>query len=177
MPDFTQIYNFTDAVLSASAVSLTAAGITSVPLQRGADNLTTPRVEVQVSIGSPAGPGAGHRFQSGSIDLFDAYNGTLNAMVVTEKINNPASHSLYTALAYAAIGDITQLNANMPYHKILQMTPNAVNVRVEPEVNADISVLSLAFIILIRREAWDGVTMVNGADILFQNIPVLQLDL
>ena len=115
-----QLLDFSTYILSASMVTLKDAGIDSVPIQRASGSLTSPHVELSLLINAPTG----HSHVSGSVSEYDAWNFSLRALVVTNRITNDVSHSIYTSKVLNKLGD--PRNYNMPYHAIPYLKPTQI---------------------------------------------------
>jgi hypothetical protein len=151
-PDLITLHQFVEAILSGSKMVLQSNGITGVEIQQDIDDLSTPRVELQVVMGSPLG----HVYPTGSKVLFDAYNGSLNATVVTDRINNKVSHSVFAGKVQSILSDLSYFNTGsiLPYHLLSRMDLRGSAVSLETEQNNDLTNIGFEFQIWIRPDAW-----------------------
>jgi hypothetical protein len=151
-PTIQDIYKFETALMNASEAVLTAAGITSSFAQMDNSNLSTPRVELQGVMGAPTG----HVKLSGSMAYHDAWNATMNIIVVTERTNNPTFHNEFTGKVIAHLSDASQLNSgsNMPYHYVARSDFMGSSPSVEAEDNKDVSSLTFALSVWVKPTAW-----------------------
>ena len=145
------LFAMTEAVTSASVVVLTNNGVSSIPVQRSAENLSTPFVSLQVVMNGPLGHV--HNL-TGTGSCYDAYNGTINTSVFTDRMNNSMSHSVYVSKVLNGLCNASEMNKNLPYHTIEKIFPSGTTVSVEENQYADCSVAALNFILFIRQEAW-----------------------
>src|ERR1044072_454458 len=133
----TDLMNFSTYILSASMVALKSDGIASVPIQRASGSLTSPHVELSLLINAPTG----HSHTSGSVSEYDAWNFSLRALVVTNRITNDVSHSVYTSKVLNKLGD--GRNYNMPFHAIPYLKPTQVVTGFDANAGLDHSTIYL----------------------------------
>jgi len=149
-----EVYKFEHYILSASYEMLSKQGITSLPIQRDSNNLTSPRVELQAVMGTPTG----HvKILSGSVRN-DSWNGQFNAICYTDRIENHSSHSVFVARVMDILGDSNNWNsgswAYLPYHSMGSIDHRQTAVSVDAEDGKDISALAFGFQIWIRPNSW-----------------------
>ena len=144
-----ELFKYSDYMLSASVELLKAQSI-SVYGQRGSEDIRTPAVELQVNIGTPIG----HVHVEDSSVVYDSFNGTLNATIVSNRTINDSNHSNLVTDVYYYLGDIEAYNSILPYHGLLMMKPNGYAVNVQADENTDISAVTFDFIIYIKPESW-----------------------
>ena len=152
-----QIYNIEEPVLAAASASLAAAGIASVPLDMDGENLVTPRVELQFSVGSPTG----HAYLSGSgasrAAELDAWGCQLRAIVVTDRAWSSGSHQSYVAKCRSILGDYRRFNeqsGSMPYHHIVKSNNINAQLSIDGELGYDLTALVFDQVVYVRPTAW-----------------------
>ena len=153
MANFQELFKFEYYFLSASIEVLKRVGITASFAQAGTADLTTPRVELQSLTAGPIGHVKNTSY-SGSI--YDAYNGTIQALVVTERALNRSLHSEFTSKVISQMSNLINYNTGsiLPYHVITKIDFRSTNVSVDAEANMDFSALAMEYIIWIRPESW-----------------------
>jgi hypothetical protein len=146
-----QIYDIESAVMSGSKDILNRNGITAVPVQRDSGDLTTPRVELQVSVTGPTN----YLIQSGSAWFHGKFTGQLNAVVVTNRVENPTSHSVYTANTMALLSQYDNYNtgSGMPYHYMGRIYVNNVVSDYVSDKNTDLTAMNFPFEIWVKNGA------------------------
>ena len=102
-----------------------------------------------------SGQPSGHTKISASRAIYDAWNVSLNVLVVTERTNSPTYHCDFTSKVINALGDDTNYNTGslMPYHYIARADFQGSVPNVETD-NRDLSALSFALSVWVRPEAW-----------------------
>jgi len=153
MANFQDLFKFEKSIMSASVEILKQVDITSSFMQTGATDLSTPRVELQSLTGGPIGHVKNTTY-SGSI--YDAYNGTLQVLVVTDRALNAVSQTDFTSKVISQLSNLRNFNTQsiLPNHYVSKIDFRSTNVRVDAEANMDFSALSMEYIIWIRPDAW-----------------------
>jgi hypothetical protein len=145
------LFNFIYPVISGSVYILSGSGITATNIQRGTGSLETPRVELQVSIGAPVD----HvHITSPSSSVFDAYEGTLRATVVTNRKVNDSTHPTYVNTIVNRLSNPANFLNVMPNHQILRMKCQGVAQTINNDRTTDISTITIGFLCQIKPASW-----------------------
>jgi hypothetical protein len=145
------IYNFIDPIIDASIAILSGSGITATNIQRGTGSLSTPRVELQVNIGNPD---KHVHITSPSSSLFDSYNGTMRATIVTNRKVNDANHSTYVSTVLNTLSNPANYLNRMTDHQILRIGHTGFNQSMTPDRTIDITTISFGFLVQIKPTSW-----------------------
>jgi hypothetical protein len=146
------IFDFENAVMSASYEVLTTAGIVTVDRQRDSDEKTTPRVELQAIMGAPTG----HVHISGSQNFLDSYSVTLQAYVVTERSINNSEHNTIRNTVIEKLTDGNNMNSGslMPYHHITICDFGGSQVSTDQESNYDMTGITFNLQVWVKPSVW-----------------------
>jgi hypothetical protein len=140
-----------DPRISASIDILSGSGIAATNIQRGTGSLVTPRVELQVSIGNPD-PHV--HITSPSSSVFDAYNGTIRATIVTNRKVNDSVHPLYVATVLNRLSNPANFLNKMTNHKMLRVGHTGLNQSINNERTLDITTINFGFLVQIDPRSW-----------------------
>lgn len=145
------LFNFIDPVLSASVVLLRENGLTVSNIQRGTGSLETPRVELQCTMGNPVG----HvHITSPSSSVFDAYEGSLRATVVTNRKENDSYHATYVSKCHNVLSNPASFQNRLANHYILRVRHGGTNQSYLNDRTTDVSTITFDFLIQIKKSAW-----------------------
>jgi hypothetical protein len=103
-------------------------------------------------VGSPIG----HTRKTGSYADYDAYNGQLNAIVVTDRTNSGGSHASYVGKVRNILGNYQNFNSGslMPYHTMVRTDNRSSAVQVDGAENKDLTILAYEFVVWIKPDSW-----------------------
>ena len=147
-----ELFKFETYLISGSKTILNNAGITTAYAQQDNTNLVSPRVELQSVVGNRTG----HVHISASKADYDAWNATLNVVVITDRTNNPSSHYDLTSKVINLLANPENFNSGstLPYHSVTRADYNGSTPQIETEDNKDLSALSFVLSVWIRPNAW-----------------------
>lgn len=146
-----ELYNMVEPIMSASLNILTEAGVTAIYKQAGTGSLETPRVEIQVSIGAPVG----HvHITSPSSSVFDSFEGSIRAKIVTNRIHNPTSHTIYVSKTLNGLSNPANFIGRLENYDILRVKSSGPSPTVDNDKTLDVSTLNFDFLVHIRADAW-----------------------
>jgi hypothetical protein len=144
-------YNFIDPVIDASIAILSGSGIVATNIQRGTGSLVTPRVEIQVAINAPVG----HvHITSPSSSVFDAYEGSLRATVVTNRKVNDSIHPTYVSKVLNALSNPANFLNRMTNHKMLRVGHTGLAQSMNNDRTTDITTINFGFLVQINPKSW-----------------------
>lgn len=145
------LYQFESYLDLAVQSVLQSEGVTAF-VQGGTDTLTTPRCEVQFSLGSDRK----HLVPSDGSFWPNEFNGTLRLAIATNRGQNSDSHKEYRAKAIWLLNDYNRqfTSSNLPYHEVIDMTLTSATPTVQSEDDIDISTLTFSVVVGIRTDAW-----------------------
>ena len=144
-------FNFIDPLMEASIAMLSGSGITATNIQRGTGSLATPRVELQISIGNPD-PHV--HITSPSSSVFDAYNGTLRATIVTNRKVNDSLHPTYVSKTLNVLSNPANYLNRMTNHKLLRIGHTGLSQTINNERTLDVTTINFGFLIQIKPTSW-----------------------
>ncbi|MBM3758410.1 MAG: hypothetical protein FJW38_31110 [Acidobacteria bacterium] len=150
-PNVAELYKYEESLEAAFVTILSAASVTAVK-QRNSATVAAPYVAIQLQ----AGTATGRMKYYNSKPLYDAWSATLQTTIVTERLQNDASHSTFRAkvreLLYDAQAQIT--TDNLPYHAVTKFFEGSSSPQVEEENNHDVTVIQWVMEFQIRSTAW-----------------------
>lgn len=152
-----QIYDIETPVLNTAALILSGSGISSTPLDMDGENLVTPRVELQFSVGSPTGHAYVSGSGSGRASELDAWNCQLRAVVVTDRAWSSGSHASYVAKCRSLLGDYRRFNeqtGSMPYHHIVKSNNMNAQLSVDGDLGYDLTALVFEQVVYVKPTSW-----------------------
>lgn len=152
-----QIYDIETPVLRTATLILSGSGIASTPLEMSGENVVTPRVELQYSVGQPtghcilSGSGAGRAFE------LDAWNAQLRAIVVTDRAWTSGSHQQFVAKCRSLLGDYRNFNAltgSLQYHHIVRSNNVQAQLSVDGDLGYDLTALVFDQTVYVKPNVW-----------------------
>jgi hypothetical protein len=152
-----QIYDIETPILNTAALILSGSGIASTPLDMEGENLVTPRVELQYSVGSPTG----HACLSGSgasrAAELDAWNCQLRAIVVTDRAWSSGSHQRFVAKCRSLLGDYRKFNeqtGSMQFHHIVKSNNVGAQLNLDGDLGYDLTALVFDQVVYVKPNSW-----------------------
>jgi hypothetical protein len=127
---------------------LEAGGMTT-NRQQGIEVFTTPRVVVQINVGSV------RRFTPapGLFARPERLNATLHLGIVTNRATNRENHGEYRAKVRELIYSLPH-TAGMPYHLIESVEETGTTPSIETDKGYDTSTITFAMVFGIKQSAW-----------------------
>lgn len=153
MADSITLHDFETPILGAAVSILSGSGITAMPIQRDDEDVSTPRVELQLLVN---GPGKHQAIISGSIARPDKYNCQLNAVVVTNRTRNPVSHSVYVSRVVDKLTNNKNFNSGslLPYHYMGGMDLINAIPTISSEDGTDMTAVAINCDCWIKQSSW-----------------------
>lgn len=146
------LYKFEDAIESAALAIIAGAGIQNAYIQRAAEEIATPSVGVQLSVGG-ATEHYGRREGDGEIFL-DTWTGTLTFAIMTDRTRNRAFHTDNLAKLRWLMQNVQAFEPLMPFHQITKIIETGTSPQLKAEDDRDVSEISFAIIFNIRAGSW-----------------------
>jgi hypothetical protein len=121
--------------------------------QRGATELATPRIEIQVQMGRELD----HFSDAAKGQLQDITEFILGFQVTTARVLNDAEHAIIRAKIRAAVANWALMDASarrFTYYEIVKLTGSGTQPVIENEDGTDSSVIGFSGVMGIRNDAW-----------------------
>lgn len=152
---YAELYQFEETLLARYAAVLTDNSVTN-SVHRGTGNLSTPRVELSISMG---GTDDHVTEVTGGKLMFDRWRFTLTATVVTGRNQNNSTHKTYLGkVRYLLLAPSTSttINAALSYHAVCNQlqAEDQTEIANEQEEDQDRTVCKFSGMVRILPTSW-----------------------
>lgn len=143
-----------DAAIEAAVVSILSDASVTAARQRDTEEIATPHVRVQCSLGAPTG--RLHTVKVAGEYRQDMWAFTLHVGIVTNRADEAQDHEDLRADVRAALWawQAAFNSTALPYHSIARFDAAGTSPEVEDENNLDISALQYSGVVCVRAGAW-----------------------
>ena len=155
MATFNQIYDVSAALESAGNLIISAS-VADVGMPREQVFHSTPAVHIKFLSMKPTGHYQITFDASGSMAnaRHDAWEGNFVSYVITDRATDNSFHNTYIATVRQKLSDRTQFNKNLPFHQVLYVEEQGMDVGFDQEKNQDQTTISYLIRVCVRPEQW-----------------------
>jgi len=149
---YSEIFDFQTAIESGSYQLLSGLGFSNVYTSRGTDVMTTPRVEVTFTLGSPTGR---MTVAPDGLPLYSAFSGRITVTVITSRELNQ-SHASYQSQVLALFRHQNIFNSGslLNFHECQDLVLAGVSPTIDSDSGLDMSAIAYSAKFAVLPNAW-----------------------